>query len=292
MDLLSLWKEKEAAGKIRFDPNLLAIQPVSNDGNYNWGTLFYSQARENYKTQIKQNERKTTFDLELMRGLEIAEFGNLIVAANPNSLFQGHLVIYPKIKSSQLNGSDIYDITRLAALQRQQTFIHNMERSAASITDWAHYQSYPLAFPIERENGVSLSEFGKVKAARIAGDFPTYALVGDSSDPEIIARWLVKILELLAGSDNPHGQKIPCNFIWKANRFWIVPRALNQSKLAADYFGGLEMGGIFCLPNADDFRRYLPDVLRTEIAAASLFCEPETQKWFEENALRLLCEII
>jgi len=292
MDLISLWKEKQAAGKIRFDADLLVVQPISGGRNYNWGTVFYSKAREDYKTRIKQTERKTTFDLDLMRGLELAEFGNLIVAANPNSLFQGHLVIYPQKKSPELAFQDIYDITRLAQVQTGQTFIHNMERSAASILDWAHYQAYPVVFPIENETGAALGEFGQVKIARISDDFPAYALVAEFFEVERVARWLLKILELLARSDNPHGQRIPCNFIWRKNRVWIIPRASNQSKLAANYFGGLEMGGIFCLPNADHFRQYLPGVLRKEITEATLACEPETQKWFEDNALRLLCETI
>ncbi len=292
MDLLNLWKEKQSLGKIRFDADLLAISAASGGRDYDWGTVFYSQAREDYKTKIKQTTRKTTFDLELMSGLKIAEFGSLIIAANPNSLFQGHLVIYPKKKSPELNFQDIYDLTRLAQTHAEQTFIHNMECSAASILDWAHYQAYPLVFPIEKEKGTLLGEFGNVKIARIAEDFPAYALVAESLETEILTRWLLKILELLAENDNPHGQKIPCNFIWRENHIWIVPRALNQSNLAASYFGGLEMGGIFCLPNADDFRRYLPDILRKEITRATLTCELETQKWLEDNALRLLWEII
>lgn len=293
MDLLSSWKEKQIMGKIRFDLDLLMIQPAStNQNSYNWGTVFYSQARENYKTQIKQSERKITFDLELMSELQIAKFGNLIIAANPNSLFQGHLVIYPKKKAMELTYQDIYDITRFALMHPEQTFIYNMKRSAASILDWAHYQAYPINFPIERKIGVSSGEFRQVKVGRISDDFPTYALVIQSCETEIIARWLVKIIEMLAGNNNPHRQKIPWNFIWKKDRVWIIPRALNQSNLAASYFGGLEMGGIFCLPNADDFRRYLPDVLRKEIIEATLTCEPDTQNWFEENALQLLCEII
>lgn len=292
MDLLSFWQEKQSIGKIRFDADLLIIQSTSAENNYRWGTVFYSQAREHYKTQIKQTERKTTFDLELMRELQIAEFGNLVIAANPNSLFQGHLVIYPKQKSPELTFQDIFDITLLAKSHPDQTFICNMERSAASILDWAHYQSYPIVFPIEDEKGEFLIEFGKVKVARIFDKFPAYALVAESSETELLARWLLNLLDLFAGNANPHGQKVPCNFIWRKNRVWIIPRALNQSNLAATYFGGLEMGGIFCLPNADDFRRYLPDVLRKEISESTLTCEKETQKWFEENALRILCGTI
>lgn len=289
MDLINLWQEKYAAGKVRYDPDLLAVQPLVNGQDYAWGTVFYSQARESYKTQIK---RKTvTFDLDLMREMQIAEFGNLNVAANPNSLFPGHLVIYPKLKSAQLTGRDLTDITTLALSQPEQTFIHNMEQSAASILDWAHFQAYPINFPIEHQPIEPLETLNSGKIGRIAGNFPTYALVAEISEVETIALWLEKILDLLAGDNNPHHKKIPCNFIWKKNRVWIIPRAENQSNLAASYFGGLEMGGIFCLPNADDFRRYLPDVLRAEIINASLACESETQKWFEKNALRLLCEM-
>lgn len=290
MELLSLWNEKHAAGKVRFDSDLLIIHSASKNGNYNWGTVFYSQARENYKSRVKTG--KATFDLELMRELELGEFGNLIIAANPNSLFPGHLVIYPKIKSAELNFQDIYDVTRLAQTHTEQTFIHNREGSAASILDWAHYQSYPIVFPLETEEFILLGEFESVKVGRVAGNFPAYALVAEFSEAKTVAAWLLKILELLSGKENPHHKKIPCGFIWRRNRVWIVPRALNQSSFAATYFGGLEIGGIFCLPNADDFRRYLPDSLRREIAAATLACEPETQKWFEESALKLLCEIV
>jgi hypothetical protein len=285
MDLLNLWREKYERGKISFDADLLVMHPVSAGKNYDWGTVFYSHAREIYKTEVKK--RKTSFDPDLMSELELAEFGNLIVAANPNSLFEGHLVIYPKEKSPELTYDDLYDLTRLAQTHPEQTFIHNMERAAASIVDWAHYQAYSMVFPIEKEAHELLGEFGPVKVARISEDSPAYMLAAESSESGVIARWLMNILELLAGS-NPHGRRIPCNFIWRKSRVWIVPRAFEQSELAASYFGGLEMGGIFCLPNADELRRYLPGALRKEITQASLASEPDTQKWFEENALRAL----
>ena len=292
MDLLSLWQEKQATGKVRFDTDLLVVKKASGESDYNWGAVFYSQAREDYKIKIKQTERSTTFDLELMSNLKIAEFGSLIIAANPNSLFEGHLVIYPEQKSPQLKFQDIYDLTRLAEAHPEQTFIHNMERSAASITDWAHYQSYPLIFPVEYEKTVEIAKFADAKISRIGNEFPAYAIVAENLEMESSANWLIKILEFLSENNNPHGQKIPCNFIWREKRVWIIPRALNQSNLAASYFGGLEMGGIFCLPNADSFRQYLPDVLRKEITQATLACELETQKWFESNALEKLCEIL
>lgn len=291
-DLLSLWKEKQLTGKIRFDTDLLVITAASIGQTYDWGTVFYSQAREEYKTKIKQTERKTTFDLDLMREMQIAEFGGLIVAANPNSLFQGHLVIYPKRKSSRLLFQDIFNLMQFAKIYTGQTFIHNMEGSAASILDWAHYQAYPIVFPIEKEKSITLGQFAGVKVARIANSFPAYSLVAQSSDTEVLATWLLKILEVLDGKDNPHGRKIPCNFILRNNRLWVIPRALYQSETSATYFGGLEMGGVFCLPNADDFRQYLPNILQKEIFASTLACENETQKWFEDNALNCLCTLV
>lgn len=292
MDLINLWQEKYETGRIRFDEDLLVLQSAAAKSPYQWGTVFYSQARENYKSSIKQTVRKTTFDLDLMSELQIMEFGTLIIAANPNSLFQGHLVIYPKQKSPELNFESIFDITKLAQTYPQETFIHNMERSAASILDWAHYQAYPITFPIELENNILLSEFENVKIFRISNDFPAYGIVAECFETEILTRWLLKLIELLAGEDNPHDKRIPFNLIWRKNRVWVIPRALHQTELAASYFGGLEMGGIFCLPNADDLRRYLPHSLRQEIETCSIAREPETQKWFEENTIQLLCDIL
>lgn len=292
MDLLSLWQEKLATGKIRFDDNLLVIQPNLTKQDYIWGTVFYSKSREDYKTKVKKTQQKTTFDLELMRHLQIAEFGGLIVAANPNSLFRGHLVIFPKKKAENLHFQDVFDITQFAEIQKNQTFILNMEHSAASILDWAHFQAYPIIFPIEKEKNVLIETFSNVRISRMNENFPVFALIVETSESEILTTWLLKILQLLAEKSNPHGQKIPLNIIWRNNRAWIIPRALNQSTLAARYFGGLEMGGIFCLPNADDFRHYLPENLRNEIYKSTLSNEQETQKWFEENAIRILCETV
>lgn len=292
MTLLELWKEKYSAGEIRFDADLLVIKAIRADDSYSWGTVLYSEAREQYKNSISRGEGNTTFDLDLMDRLRVDDFGGLIIAANPNSLFEGHLVIYPKTKSAEPTRSDLFDITRLAHQQPGQTFIYNMERSAASILDWAHYQAYPINFSIEKAEQTLLGDAAGLRVARVEAGFPAYALMLESPDAGSIARMLGEILSLLENSNNPHKKRIPVNFIWKKDRTWVIPRALNQSELAAKYFGGLEMGGIFCLPNANELRQYLPDALRNEISAATLACEPETQKWFEENVLRLLCETV
>jgi hypothetical protein len=44
------------------------------------------------------------------------------------------------------------------------------------------------------------------------------------------------------------------------------------------------MGGLFCLPNADRLRQYLPDALRAEVRAASIADEPEARAWCERAA--------
>lgn len=291
MDLISLWREKLETGKIRYDDNLLVIHHFGKDIEHNWGTVFYSQAREEYKTRIKNEVRRSSFDTELMSHLQIADFGSLVIAANPNSLFEGHLVIYPKAKSSELTYQNLYDISRLAKQQPKHTFIHNMERSAASILDWAHFQSYPLIFPIEKDEQTEIAAFKETKIYRMSSDSAIYAIVADNLETSAAAKWLTKILEHLSENDNPHGNKIPCNLIWRENRIWIIPRALKQSEIAANYFGGLEMGGIFCLPNADSFRNYLPDALQNEVKNATLFNEEKTQEWFEEMILRILCNV-
>jgi hypothetical protein len=165
-----------------------------------------------------------------------------------------------------------------------------MERSAASILDWAHYQAYAIDFPIRRTPETSLGAFKGLELSRVSEHFPAYALSLESDNADLIADVLMETLRILK-SGNPHGERIPVNLIWKKTRVWIVPRARGQSELAAKYFGGLEMGGIFCLPNADDLRRYLPSALKMEINTATLACEPETREWFEENLLRI-CESI
>ena len=283
MNLVELWKEKLKAGAIRFDYDVLAIR--SGDMHNAWGTVYYSEAREVYKCLVSQSERSVTFDPELMSRLKLADFGGLVIAANPNSLFPGHLVIYPKIKAPDLTGTDLLDITRLAQQQPRLTFIHNMERSAASIVDWAHYQAYAIEFPVENAEHILLDTLGGVSIIRTPEDFPAYALAIDSENAELVSGILLRVLGFLS-AENPHGRRIPVNFIWKRNRVWIVPRSLRQSDLAARYFGGLEMGGIFCLPNADELRNYLPEALRKEVHTATFACEPEHQAWFEENLIR------
>lgn len=291
-ELLSLWQEKQKTGYIRYDANLLAIHIIADDLIYDWGTVFYSQAREAYKTKVKHNNIKATFDLELMSMMYMADYGGLIIAANPNSLFKGHLVIYPQKKSPELCFQDLYDITHFAENQSEQTFILNMERSAASILDWAHFQAYPFSFPIEKEKKEIIKVFKKGQIARTSANSPAYALIIENFPTETLALLLFKILELLSKKENPHGQKIPCNIIWRANRAYIILRAMNQSDFVATYFGGLEMGGIFCLPNADNLRQYMPEVLRSQIIQATLTCEKETQNWFEDITLQLVNGII
>lgn len=289
MNLVDLWKEKYASGLVRFDPDHMVIRPASRNGEFlAWGTLLYSGAREVYKSSVKDNSKNVSFDLELMSKMRLGEFGSLVIAANPNSLFEGHLVLYPSEKCEYLHLRNIVDITRLALTHPKQTFIHNMELSAASILDWAHFQAYPITFPIENEPAEILGEHCSIRISRVNRAFPAYALLAESDAPEAISGWLCKVAELLAGTDTPHGKRIPVNYIWRKNRVWVIPRSRNQSHNASSYFGGLEMGGLFCLPNADEFRRYLPDSLRQEIIEASLACEPETQKWFEDKSVGML----
>ncbi|HQU91581.1 MAG TPA: hypothetical protein PLK77_04750, partial [Pyrinomonadaceae bacterium] len=104
MNLIDLWKEKLRLGEIRFDADPLVIGPSSGSGS-DWGTVYYSEVRESYKSQVSI-EPKTSFDLELMAKLHLADHRGLVIAANPNSLFEGHLVIYPKQKSPELSKQD------------------------------------------------------------------------------------------------------------------------------------------------------------------------------------------
>lgn len=289
MDLIEHWRKRLATGMVRFDDQLLEIRRAGTSGSaFPWGTLLYSEAREQYKTKVSQDDGNPSFDIELMKELEIQTSGDLVVAANPNSLFEGHLVIYPKVKSPRLTFCDILEITKFAFEHQRHTVIHNMKDSAASITDWAHFQSYPISFPIESEQMEFIGSRGSLQVARISPEFPAFALVAEYDDVEIVSRWLFQLLDLLFEGAEPIGRPIPVNFIWKANRIWIVPRSADQTKLAAQYFGGLEIGGIFCLPNADELRNYLPRALKQTIIDATFRSEPLTQLWFEENALRLL----
>lgn len=290
MDLLDLWQKKHDLGCVRFDADLLVIKPTVGKGDPAWGTVFYSSAREEYKTKIKAVERSPSFDLKLMENLELTEFNELIIAANPNSLFRGHLVIYPKLQSSRLNLQDLLSISDLARQQPSFTFIHNMKNSAASIIDWAHFQAYYLQFPIQNEALDLLQKRGSRSIMRTHSDFPVYALVADGFSSQIMAEWLLDILELLLDRGGPHGQPVPCNILWQNDCVWVIPRSVNQTQLASKYFGGLEMGGLFCLPNADEFRSYLPDAIKKEIFNSTLSSEPETRIWFENFAIPSLCK--
>jgi hypothetical protein len=74
-------------------------------------------------------------------------------------------------------------------------------------------------------------------------------------------------------------------------RIWVLPRSRFQSRHAATHLGALEMGGLFCLPNADSLRGYLPGALREEVRSATLADEPETKARFEAVACDLACSL-
>ena len=288
LDLLSLWWQKQATGLVRYDPSLVVLHRVEDAcDDYGWGTLFYSRAREEYKNRIGTLPEKATvtFDLELMSQLQLAIEGGLIVAANPNSIIAGHLVIYPREKREELTFADIRDMCRLAAEQTEWTFIHNMERAAASIVDWAHYQAYPWDFPLAQEASETIFESSGFKLSRLPDSYPAYTLQVSGENEEVLAGWLFEMLRALAAGSKATGwQRIPCNIIWRGARAWLIPRSLSQSLLAATYVGALEIGGLFCLPNADNLRQYLPDALRAEVRQASIADEPETREWCEQTA--------
>lgn len=286
-DLLNLWWQKQATGLVLYDANLVVLHRVEDAcGEYGWGTLFYSKAREEYKNRVGSLPEKgtVTFDLELMSQLQLALEGGLIIAANPNSIIAGHLVIYPEEKREELTLADLRDMCRLAVEQREWTFIHNMERAAASIVDWAHYQAYPWDFPLAQEASETIFESARFTLSRLPDSYPAYTLQV-SGESELLAEWLFDMLRALAAGNKASGwRRIPCNIIWRGARAWLIPRSLSQSVLAATYVGALEIGGLFCLPNADNLRRYLPDVLRAEVRQASIADEPETRKWCELTA--------
>lgn len=291
--MLRLWWERHAAtGLVRYDPRLLVLHAVEDAcGEYGWGTVFYSKAREDYKTRVGSlpEKRAATFDLELMRQLQFARAGGLNVAANPNSIVAGHLVIWPEEKRAELTLADVRDVSHLAREHRAWTFIHNMERAAASIVDWAHFQAYPWEFPLTRASAEeTIYETADFKLSRLAPQaYPAYALAVDAKREEHLAAWLFGMLGALAAGDGAAsaGRRVPCNVVWRGGgRAWLIPRSLSQSALAAAYVGALEMGGLFCLPNADSLRQYLPDALRAEVRAASIADEPEMRAWCERVA--------
>lgn len=287
-DLLDLWWQKQATGLVRYDPNLMMFHGVEDSsGNFGWGTLFYSKAREEYKNRVGSlpEKRAATFDLELMRQLELARAGGLIIAANPNSIVAGHLVVYPQEKHEDLFGADIQDMCQLAAEQTRWTFIHNMENAAASIVDWAHYQAYPWDFPMAQETAETIFESSHLVLSRLPDSYPSFTLMASSDNGEALAAWLHRMLRALkAGAPTGEGKRIPCNIVWRGRKAWLIPRSLSQTTLAATYIGALELGGLFCLPSADSLRQYLPEALRAEVRQAGISDEPELRGWVEQTA--------
>lgn len=288
---MKLWWERHAATNlVRYDPRLLVLHAVEDAcGEYGWGTVFYSKAREDYKTRVGSlpEKRAATFDLELMRQLQLARAGGLNVAANPNSIAAGHLVIWPEAKRAELTREDVRDVSRLAREQAAWTFIHNMEQAAASIVDWAHFQAYPWEFPLTRASGETIYEAANFKLSRLAPEgYPAYALAVETSSEERLSAWLYGMLSAFArGGEAGGGRRVPCNIVWRGGgRAWLIPRSNAQSVLAATYVGALEMGGLFCLPNADSLRQYLPDALRAEVRAASIADETQMREWCERLA--------
>lgn len=287
------WEKQRATGLVRHDPRLLVLHGVGEAcGEYGWGTVFYSKAREDYKTRVGSlpEKRAATFDLDLMSRLLFARAGGLNVAANPNSIVPGHLVVWPEEKRERLTLQDLADVSRLARAQTGWTFIHNMERAAASIVDWAHFQAYPWEFPLAHwEAGETIHDAASVRVSRLADTYPAYVLSAETGSARRLAAWLFGMLRAFAagggGDDDVAGrQSVPCNIVWRGARAWLIPRSAAQSALAATYVGALEMGGLFCLPNADSLRRYLPDALRAEVRGASVVDEPATRVWCERVA--------
>jgi hypothetical protein len=286
--LLNLWWEKRRAGLVLYDPRLLVLHAVEDAcGEHGWGTVFYSKAREDYKTRVGSlpEKRAATFDLELMARLQLARVGGLNVAANPNSIAPGHLVIWPQAKAAELTFEDLRDMSRLAREHESLTFIHNMEQAAASIVDWAHFQAYPWEFPLSREACETIQESAGFKLSRLPESYPAYVLLFESEREETLAAWLFGMLDALAnGNESRAFARVPCNIVWRGAKAWLIPRSLTQSALAAAYVGALEMGGLFCLPNADSLRQYLPDALRSEVRRASVADDAAMREWCERIA--------
>ena len=206
----------------------------------------------------------------------------------------GNLVIWPEEKRVALTLADVRDLTRLAREHTAWTFIHNMEQAAASIVDWAHFQAYPWEFPMSHTDACeeTLYESGDFRLSRLAETYPAYVLSVEAKREESLAAWLYGMLCALArGSEASGGRSVPCNIVWRGARAWLIPRSLAQTALAARYVGALEMGGLFCLPNADSLRSYLPDALASEVRQASVADEPDVRAWCEqaarETAIRL-----
>ncbi|HYO99640.1 MAG TPA: hypothetical protein VER76_05580, partial [Pyrinomonadaceae bacterium] len=289
--LMDLWWERHASGLVRYDSRLLVLHAVGDAcGEYGWGTVFYSKAREDYKTRVGSlpENQAATFDLELMSRLQLARAGGLNVAANPNSIVPGHLVIWPEEKRAELTHADVLDLSRLARAHGAWTFIHNMEQAAASIVDWAHFQAYPWEFPMSHgAAGVAemLYESGDFRVSRLAESYPAYVLAVESKRTENLAAWLFEMLSALARGSAASGERrVPCNVVWRGASAWLIPRSLAQSALAARYVGAREMGGRVCLPHADSLRRYLPDALAAEVRGASVAGDAEVRAWCEQAA--------
>ncbi len=294
-NLLELWWEKFRAGLVRHDPDLLVLHRTEDGcGSYGWGTVFYSKAREDYKTRVGSLPEKSaaTFDLELMSRLLFARAGGLNVAANPNSIVPGHLVVWPEEKRAELTLADLSDVSRLARSEDAWTFIHNMERAAASIVDWAHFQAYPWEFPLACvEASETIHETAGFRVSRLAETYPAYALVAEAESAERLAAWLFGMLRAFASGAEAGRESVPCNIVWRGARAWLIPRSPSQTTLAATYVGALEMGGLFCLPNADSLRKYLPDALRAEVRGASIAGEPDARAWCERVARETAAEL-
>ncbi len=289
MELLALWEEKHKAGGVRFDPELLVFGRADADGIGNeWGTLYYSQAREIYKSEVEATgTANSSFDLDLMSRMEIGRFAGQIIAANPNSLFPGHLVIYPADKHVRLTVDDVSAITHIAANHPDYTFIHNMERSAASIVDWVHFQGYARTLPINGADSEMVTTTPLLSVYRLTSTYPAFGIIIRWTDADAAIEFVTGICERFYSDNNPRKQPVAFNLIFTGTQIAVFPRSGSQSELAASYFGALEFGGLFCLPNADRLREYLPASLRREIADASVWNEPEMVHWLVATAREL-----
>lgn len=281
--LLELWWEKHRAGLVSNDPDLLVLHRLSEPcGTHTWGTVFYSKVREEYKARLRDSlvDGLTTFDVDLMNTLKIGRSGGLLIAANPNSILPGHLILYPENRRAELLFQDLEDLCALAATHTQWTFFHNMEDSAASVIDWAHFQALPVQFPIAREIPKPILQHRCIELSRLPSSYPAYGLVFRCSVTELLADVIFRLVKPLAAGFGGRKQ-IPWNLILQAEQAWLLPRSSSQSKHAAGYIGALEMGGLFCLPNAENFQMYLRDALREEVRRASVVSEPDVRDWFE-----------
>jgi hypothetical protein len=289
LPLLGLWKERWRRKLLNYDPDILVLQRMERAGDgFSWGTVFYSAAREEYKRRIGDVSKgpQASFDLDLMRRVSIGHHGGLVIAANPNSLFEGHLVIFPEEKREDLSFDDLHDMCDLAPAHPGFSFIHNMKGSAASIVDWAHFQAYPLHFPLSREPLQAVHSHGPIVLSVPCSDYPAF-VISAAGPQRMLSRFLFELLGALKSGETPDQERLPSNVIWEGSRVWVVPRSNAQSAHAASYIGALEMGGLFCLPAADNLPSYLPSALREEARRASLHDAPELRRWFQEKAAEI-----